>query len=102
MLPLSVLVLIAVFAIQPQGTARIGALFGPIMTVWFVTIGVLGILGILRNPAVLAALDPRVGLSYLFGHGFTGFLVLGGVFLCATAPRRCTPTWGISAPGRSA
>ncbi|MFX9046472.1 KUP/HAK/KT family potassium transporter, partial [Acinetobacter baumannii] len=47
-LPLSVLVLIAVFAIQPQGTARIGALFGPIMTVWFVTIGVLGILGILR------------------------------------------------------
>ena len=83
-LPLSVLVLIAVFAIQPQGTARIGALFGPIMTVWFVTIGVLGILGILRNPAVLAALDPRVGLSYLFGHGFTGFLVLGGVFLCAT------------------
>ena len=83
-LPLSVLVLIILFAFQPQGTGRIGALFGPIMVVWFVTIGLLGIAGILRNPSVLAALDPRVGLAYLFGHGFTGFLVLGGVFLCAT------------------
>ena len=83
-LPLSVLVLIALFAFQPQGTRRIGALFGPIMMVWFVTIGVLGIAGILQHPDVLAALDPRVGLAYLFGHGFTGFLVLGGVFLCAT------------------
>ena len=83
-LPLSVAVLIAVFALQPQGTARIGALFGPIMTVWFVVIGVLGIAGIIQHPGVLAALDPRYGLGYLFGHGFTGFLVLGGVFLCAT------------------
>jgi KUP system potassium uptake protein len=83
-LPLSVVVLVGLFALQPQGTGRIGALFGPIMTIWFVTIGLLGVAGILRNPAVLAALDPRVGLAYLFGHGFTGFLVLGGVFLCAT------------------
>jgi KUP system potassium uptake protein len=83
-LPLSVVVLVALFAIQPQGTGRIGALFGPIMMVWFVTIGVLGVAGILQHPGVLAALDPRVGLAYLFGHGFTGFLVLGGVFLCAT------------------
>src|ERR1700757_3765704 len=83
-LPLSVVVLIAVFALQPQGTARIGALFGPIMTIWFFTIGVLGVGGIISHPSVLAALNPFVGLSYLFGHGFTGFLVLGGVFLCAT------------------
>src|SRR6516162_5759013 len=83
-LPLSVLVLIAVFALQPQGTARIGALFGPIMTIWFISIGLLGLLGILRHPGVLAALDPRYGFGYLFGHGWTGFLVLGGVFLCAT------------------
>jgi KUP system potassium uptake protein len=83
-LPLSVVVLIAVFALQPQGTERIGALFGPIMTIWFVTIGLLGIAGIVQHPGVLAALDPRVGLTYLLGHGFTGFLVLGGVFLCAT------------------
>ena len=83
-LPLSVIVLIGVFALQPQGTARIGALFGPIMTVWFAAIGLLGLGGIVSHPAVLAALNPFVGLSYLFGHGFTGFLVLGGVFLCAT------------------
>ena len=83
-LPLSVVVLVAVFALQPAGTARIGRLFGPIMTLWFVSIGLLGLLGILRHPGVLAALDPRYGFGYLFGHGWTGFLVLGGVFLCAT------------------
>jgi KUP system potassium uptake protein len=59
-------------------------LFGPIMTLWFVTIGLLGLGGILNHPGVLVALDPRYGFSYLFGHGFTGFLVLGAVFLCAT------------------
>src|SRR5246500_4185904 len=73
-LPLSVVVLLALFALQPLGTARIGALFGPVMAIWFVTIGMLGIAGIADHPGVLAALDPRVGLSYLFGHGFTGFL----------------------------
>jgi KUP system potassium uptake protein len=83
-LPLSVVVLIAVFGLQPQGTARIGRLFGQVMTLWFVTIGVLGLAGIGRHPAVLVALDPRCGLDYLFAHGLTGFLVLGGVFLCAT------------------
>jgi KUP system potassium uptake protein len=83
-LPLSIFVLFALFCLQPQGTARIGALFGPIMTLWFVTIGLLGVYGIMRHPGVLVALDPRYGLGYLFGHGLTGFLVLGGVFLCAT------------------
>jgi KUP system potassium uptake protein len=52
-------VLIALFALQPQGTARIGRLFGPVMTLWFATIGVLGLLGIVQHPGVLAALDPR-------------------------------------------
>ncbi|HXW25602.1 MAG TPA: KUP/HAK/KT family potassium transporter [Xanthobacteraceae bacterium] len=83
-LPLSVVVLVALFVLQPQGTARIGRLFGPIMTVWFATIGVLGLFGVVRHPGVLAAFDPRYGLGYLFGHGLGGFLVLGGVFLCAT------------------
>jgi KUP system potassium uptake protein len=83
-LPLSIAVLIGVFALQPLGTAQIGRLFGPVMTIWFVTIGVLGLSGILRHPGVLVALDPRYGIDYLFGHGLTGFLVLGGVFLCAT------------------
>src|ERR1700724_1559247 len=83
-LPLSLLVLLGVFGLQPQGSARIGKLFGPIMTLWFVTIGVLGLLGIMNHPGVLVALDPRYGFAYLFGHGLTGFLVLGAVFLCAT------------------
>jgi KUP system potassium uptake protein len=82
--PLSVAVLVAIFALQPQGSGRIGKLFGPIMTVWFVAIGVLGISGVLRHPGVLVALDPRYGFGYLFSHGLTGFLVLGAVFLCAT------------------
>ena len=81
---LSALVLVGLFALQPQGSERIGKLFGPIMSVWFVTIGVLGLAGILQHPGVLVALDPRYGFSYLLGHGFTGFLVLGAVFLCAT------------------
>lgn len=82
--PLSVLVLVGIFALQPQGSARIGKLFGPIMAAWFVTIGLLGIGGLARHPGTLLALDPRYGLSYLFTHGFSGFLVLGAVFLCAT------------------
>jgi KUP system potassium uptake protein len=81
---LSALVLIGLFALQPQGSDRIGKLFGPIMTLWFLTIGALGLTGIVTHPGVLVALDPRHGFAYLFGHGFTGFLVLGAVFLCAT------------------
>ena len=82
--PLSVAVLVGIFALQPQGSARIGKLFGPIMTVWFITIGVLGLGGVMSHPGVLVAFDPRYGFSYLFSHGFTGFLVLGAVFLCVT------------------
>ena len=83
-LPAAVLILIALFAIQPQGTARIGRAFGPIMAVWFLTIAVLGIWGISRHPAVLAAIDPRYGIGYLLSGGVGGFLVLGAVFLCVT------------------
>ena len=82
--PLSALVLVGLFALQPMGSERIGKLFGPIMTIWFVTIGLLGIVGILGHPRVLVAVDPRYGFEYLLGHGFAGFLTLGAVFLCAT------------------
>jgi KUP system potassium uptake protein len=81
---LSAVILIGLFALQPQGTDRIGKLFGPVMTIWFLTIGLLGLFGIITHPGVLYALDPLYGLRYLFSHGFTGFLVLGAVFLCAT------------------
>jgi KUP system potassium uptake protein len=82
--PLAVVILVALFALQPQGSARIGKLFGPIMTFWFVIIAILGLIGMLRHPGVLAALDPRYGAALLFTHGSHGFLVLGAVFLCAT------------------
>ncbi len=82
--PLSIVVLIALFSIQPQGTGRISKFFGPVMATWFAVIGVLGLLAVLRHPHVLGALNPVIGLHYLFGHGLTGFLVLGAVFLCAT------------------
>jgi KUP system potassium uptake protein len=83
-LPVAVAVLIGLFAIQPQGTARIGKAFGPIMTLWFLVIGALGVWGIAQHPAVLWALDPRHAIEYLFSGGFNSFLVLGGVFLCVT------------------
>ena len=83
-LPAAVLILIALFAIQPQGTARIGRAFGPIMALWFLTLAVLGLWGVARHPAVLAAIDPRYGFAYLFSGGAIGFLVLGAVFLCVT------------------
>ena len=83
-MPIAVLILVALFAIQPQGTARLGRTFGPLMALWFVTIALLGLSGIVRHPGVLAAIDPRYGLAYLLSGGFTGFLVLGAVFLCVT------------------
>ena len=83
-LPAAVAVLIALFAIQPLGTARIGKTFGPIMALWFVSIAVLGIWGLAHHPAVLVALNPLYALRYVVTHGFTAFLVLGGVFLCVT------------------
>jgi KUP system potassium uptake protein len=83
-LPATVAILIALFVIQPQGTARIGGAFGPIMAVWFVVIALLGVGGIVQHPGVVVAVDPRRGLAYLFSGGAASFLVLGGVFLCVT------------------
>jgi KUP system potassium uptake protein len=82
--PAAVAILLALFAIQSNGTATIGHLFGPVMLIWFVTIAVLGISGILKHPSVFAAVNPVYGLSYLFSNGATGFWVLGAVFLCVT------------------
>jgi len=83
-LPAAVTILVALFALQPTGTARIGKAFGPVMALWFVSIAALGVWGIAQHPAVLLAINPLYGLSYLFSHGYASFLVLGGVFLCVT------------------
>ncbi len=83
-LPAAVAILFGLFAAQRYGTARIGLAFGPVMGLWFAVIALLGLGGIMQHPAVLLAIDPRYGLSFLFSSGATGFLVLGGVFLCVT------------------
>jgi KUP system potassium uptake protein len=83
-LPIAVAILIGLFAIQSQGTARIGRAFGPVMAVWFVTIAALGVWGILKHPSVMLAFDPRYAVAYLVHEGFKGFAVLGAVFLCVT------------------
>ncbi|MRS15351.1 potassium transporter Kup [Enterobacteriaceae bacterium RIT691] len=83
-LPATVTILVALFAIQPFGTAKIGKVFGPIMTLWFVVIAALGIWGILQHPAVLLAINPYYGFHFLLSNGLVSFLVLGGVFLCVT------------------
>jgi len=83
-LPASVVVLLGLFAIQPLGTARIGRLFGPVMTLWFVVIGLLGAWGVIQHPTVLAGLDPRHAIRALTNGGGGGFMLLGGVFLCVT------------------
>jgi KUP system potassium uptake protein len=83
-LPCAVVILAGLFAVQPLGTARIGAAFGPIMAVWFLTIGVLGLWGIAKEPSVLLAFNPLYGVRLLATNGYGGFLVLGGIFLCVT------------------
>jgi hypothetical protein len=81
---MAVAILVMLFAVQSQGTARIAHAFGPVMAAWFVAIAVLGVWGITKHPAVLLGLDPRYAISYLAHDGFKAFAVLGGVFLCVT------------------
>ena len=82
--PATVAILVALFMIQKYGTHRVGGLFGPIMIVWFITIAMLGVVWIMREPAVLAAIDPRHAVTFFVANGPTGFAVLGAVFLVVT------------------
>ena len=82
--PLTILVLIGLFALQKKGTAVVGKLFGPVMLVWFATLAVLGITGIIKHPEVLQALSPHWAISF-FAHDPTrGFVILGSVVLAVT------------------
>lgn len=82
--PITVAILLALFFIQKRGTARIGAVFGPVMLIWFVVLGLMGISGILHQPRVFAALMPTHGVLFLIENGLLGFIVLGTVFLAVT------------------
>ncbi len=83
-IPLTIVTLVGLFAAQSRGTGQVGAVFGPVMIVWFVVIGMLGIGGIMRYPEVLYALNPWLGVKFLFQGGWQGFVVLGSVFLAVT------------------
>ncbi|MGH7699288.1 MAG: potassium transporter Kup [Gemmatimonadales bacterium] len=83
-IPLTVLILVGLFLLQKRGTAGVGALFGPVMIVWFVTLAVLGTLAIAREPSVLAAVSPHHAVVFFLENAGRGFLVLGAVFLVVT------------------
>ncbi|MCL2450817.1 MAG: KUP/HAK/KT family potassium transporter, partial [Polyangiaceae bacterium] len=82
--PITVVILVALFWVQKRGTARIGGIFGPIMLLWFLTIAVLGGVQVARFPAVLGAVHPVYALRFFLQHSWHGFLVLGGVVLVLT------------------
>ena len=83
-MPVTIAVLLALFLIQSRGTATVGALFGPVMVIWFSTIAIMGIPWIVREPHVLMALNPFYGAEFLWANGWHGFVVLGSVFLVVT------------------
>ncbi|HTE76787.1 MAG TPA: potassium transporter Kup [Xanthobacteraceae bacterium] len=82
--PLTVVILIVLFAAQSRGTAKVAALFGPIMMVWFVVIAIPGVLWVAADPGVLWALNPLYGIDFLLHHGMIGLYTLGAVFLAVT------------------
>ena len=104
-LPITVLILVSLFLFQSRGTARVGAVFGPVMAVWFANIALLGISGILRAPEVFAAVNPLHGARFFMENGQGAFRVLGSVFLVVTGgealyadmghfgPRKIRLTW---------
>jgi KUP system potassium uptake protein len=83
-LPATIAILIALFAIQRHGTESIGKLFGPIMVLWFVVIGVLGMVNILAAPAILRAINPVEAVDFLVADPKISFVVIGAVFLALT------------------
>jgi KUP system potassium uptake protein len=82
--PIAVGILAGLFILQSRGTARIGKLFGPVMIIWFAVIGLVGLPHIFKSPEILGALNPVYGLEVITEHGWTGFHVLGSVFLVLT------------------
>src|SRR5512145_523281 len=82
--PLTVLILVLLFSVQSHGTARVAAFFGPVMTLWFLTLGVAGLTHIADDPGVLAAFNPAYAAAFLATYGMIGLVTLGPVFLAVT------------------
>jgi KUP system potassium uptake protein len=82
--PITAVIIVGLFLVQRRGTAAVGRVFGPVMIAWFLTIGVLGVIGIARHPAILKALSPTYALGFLFGHFGISFFALAAVVLAVT------------------
>jgi KUP system potassium uptake protein len=83
-LPLTIAILAALFTVQARGTHQVGQFFGPITMLWFIALGVGGLLHVFEEPRVLLAFNPLLGINFLFQHGVVGLTVMGLVFLVAT------------------
>jgi len=83
-IPIAIVILVVLFAVQKRGTAAVGKVFGPIMVLWFVVLGVLGIVHIADDASVFAALSPHHAVAFLADNGLLGFYALGAVFLVVT------------------
>ena len=84
LVPITIAILIGLFSMQKHGTGRLGIIFGPIILLWFIWLGTFGTIAILKNPAVLSALNPWYAVMFFAHNGIAGFLVLGSVFLALT------------------
>lgn len=82
--PIAIIILLGLFVIQQRGTARVGALFGPVMVLWFGILALLGIISIFQSPEIILALNPSHGLFYFIRHGQSGWLIFGAVVLALT------------------
>jgi len=82
--PLSVTILLALFAVQSRGTAKVAQFFGPVMLIWFAVLAIGGLVHLIDDPRVFLALNPLLGIQFILTHGVTGLIVMGLVFLVAT------------------
>lgn len=82
--PVTAVIIVALFAVQRHGTATVGRFFGPVMILWFVSIGAFGVKGIVEHPQILKALSPTYALSFVFGHFHIAFFALAAVVLAVT------------------
>ncbi|MBV9860415.1 MAG: potassium transporter Kup [Alphaproteobacteria bacterium] len=98
-LPLSLLLLIALFVAQRRGTGRVGGFFGPIIILWFCVIGVLGLARVAQNPTILRALDPLYGIELIVSNPVAGFVLLGSVVLAVTGAEALYADMGHFGPG---
>ncbi len=96
-IPATVVILAGLFLFQHNGTARLGALFGPIILLWFFCLGTLGIIQIIQYPQILEAVMPWYGINFLLNNQLHGFLVLGAVFLAVTGAEALYADMAISA-----